>query len=165
MLNGDPADRDAGALKKAVHKAIDGKTTVAKEFDVAAASSDGAQLARAQALTALKGKVDAVYGANDEIASGAGAAMKQAGLKTLPPVTGGDTELSAVQRIISGEQYMTVYRPVRQGAEAAAPVAYDPGDRVAGATPPPGPHKREKGGGGGSPPADHAPRSDPPPAQ
>jgi len=125
MLNGDPADRDAGALKKAVHKAIDGKVTVAKEFDVAAASSDGAQLEMAQALTALKGKVDAVYGANDEIASGAVAAMKQAGLKTLPPVTGGDTELSAVQRIISGEQYMTVYRPVRQEAEAAAQVAYD----------------------------------------
>src|SRR5207237_10184399 len=29
------------------------------------------------------------------------------------------------QRIISGEQYMTVYRPVRQEAEAAAQVAYD----------------------------------------
>src|SRR2546423_7641281 len=125
MLNGDPAARDAGALKKAVHKAIDGKMTVAKEFDVAAASSDGAQLAMAEALTALKGKVGAVCGANEEVARGAVAAMKQAGLKTLPPVTGGDTELSAVQRIISGEQYMTVYRPVRQEAEAAAQVAYD----------------------------------------
>jgi D-xylose transport system substrate-binding protein len=30
-----------------------------------------------------------------------------------------------VQRIIAGEQYMTVYRPVRQEAEAAAQIAYD----------------------------------------
>ena len=51
--------------------------------------------------------------------------MKAAGLKTLPTVTGGDAELSAVQRIVSGDQYMTVYRPVRQEAETAATLAYD----------------------------------------
>lgn len=125
MLNGDPADRDASALKKAVHRAIDGKVTVAREFDTAGSSSDGAQLEMSQALQALKSKVDAVYAANDEIAAGAVAAMKHAGLKTLPPVTGGDTELSAVQRIVAGDQYMTVYRPVRQEAETAAQIAYD----------------------------------------
>jgi len=53
------------------------------------------------------------------------AAMKAAGLTTLPPITGGDAELSAVQRILAGDQYMTVYRPVKQEAEAAALLAYD----------------------------------------
>lgn len=125
MLNGDAADRDAGALKEAVHKAIDGKVVVAREFDTPASSSDGAQLEMGQALTALKGAVDGVYAANDEMASGAVAALKAAKLKTMPPVTGGDTELSAVQRIVAGDQYMTVYRPVRQEAEAAATIAYD----------------------------------------
>lgn len=125
MLNGDAADRDAVALKNAVHKTIDGKVTVAREFDTPASSSDGAQLEMAQALSALKGGVDGVYAANDEMASGAVAAIKAAKLKTMPPVTGGDTELSAVQRIVAGEQYMTVYRPVRQEAEAAAVLAYD----------------------------------------
>jgi D-xylose transport system substrate-binding protein len=125
MLNRDAADPDAGALKKAVHRAIDGRVLVAKEYDTPASSSDGAQLEMTQALTALNGKVDGVYAANDDMASGAVAALKQAKLKTLPPVTGGDAELSAVQRILSGDQYMTVYRPVRQEAEAAAEIAYD----------------------------------------
>jgi D-xylose transport system substrate-binding protein len=125
MLNGDPADPDASALKDAVHKAIDGKVVVAKEFDTPAGSSDGAQLEMTEALTALSNKVDGVYAANDELASGAAAAIKAAKLQPVPPITGGDSELSAVQRIISGEQFMTVYRPVRQEAEAAAVLAYD----------------------------------------
>lgn len=125
MLNGDAADRDAAVLKKAVHQAIDGKVVVAREFDTPASSSDGAQLEMGQALTALNGAVDGVYAANDEMASGAVAAIKAAKLKTMPPVTGGDTELAAVQRIVAGDQYMTVYRPVRQEAEAAATIAYD----------------------------------------
>src|SRR5207237_15472 len=68
-------------------------------------------------------------------------AMKAAKLKTLPPVTGGNAELSAVQRILTGDQYMTVYRPARQEAEAAATLAYDlafgvrvPGELTAGKT-------------------------------
>lgn len=125
MLHGDPADRDANVLKQAVHGALDGKVTIAKEFDTPSSSSDGAQSEMSLALTAVQNKVDGVYAANDEMASGAVLAMKQAGLKTLPPVTGGDAQLSAVQRIISGEQYMTVYRPVRKEAETAAQLAYD----------------------------------------
>ena len=125
LLNGDPTDRDAATLKTAVHRAIDGKVSVAREFDTPAASADGAQLEVTQALTALDGKVDGIYAANDDMASGAAAALKAAKVKTMPPITGGDTELSAVQRIIAGDQYMTVYRPVRQEAEAAAVLAYD----------------------------------------
>jgi D-xylose transport system substrate-binding protein len=125
MLNGDAADHDAATLKTAVHRAIDGKVSIAREFDTPASSSDGAQLEVTQALKALDGKVDGIYAANDEMASGAAAALKAAKVKTMPPITGGDSELSAVQRIIAGDQYMTVYRPVRQEAEAAAVLAYD----------------------------------------
>ena len=125
MIHGDPNDLEAGVLKKAVHGALDGKVTIAKEYDTPSASADGAQQEMTQALTALNNKVDGVYAANDEVASGAVAAMKAAGLKTLPPVTGEDAELSAVQRILAGEQYMTVYRPVRQEAAAAATLAYN----------------------------------------
>src|SRR3989442_2446407 len=94
-----------------------------------------------QALAALNNKVDGVYAANDEVASGVVIAMKAAKLKTLPPVTGGNAELSAVQRILAGEQDMTVYRPARQEAEAAATLADDmafrvprPSERTAGKT-------------------------------
>lgn len=125
MIHGDPADLEAKVLKQAAHGALDGKVTVAREYDTPSWSADGAQKEMAQALAALSNKVDGVYAANDDVASGVVLAMKAAKLKSLPPVTGGDAELSAVQRILAGEQYMTVYRPVRQEAEAAATLAYD----------------------------------------
>src|SRR2546421_3428752 len=125
MIHGDQTDLEARILKNAAHMALDGKVTIAKEFDTPAGSAGGAQAEMTQALSALNNKVDGVYAANDEVASGAVIALKVAKLKTLPPVTGGDAELAAVQRILTGEQYMTVYRPVRREAEAAATLAYD----------------------------------------
>jgi hypothetical protein len=51
--------------------------------------------------------------------------MKAAGLSPLPPVTGQDAELAAIQRILAGEQYMTVYKAIKPEAEGAAVLAYD----------------------------------------
>ena len=78
-----------------------------------------------QALTALGNKVDGVYAANDGTAGGAIAAMRTAGLQPVPPITGQDAELAAIQRIISGDQYMTVYKAIKPEAEAAAQLAFD----------------------------------------
>ncbi|MGH3992639.1 MAG: substrate-binding domain-containing protein, partial [Pseudonocardiaceae bacterium] len=65
-----------------------------------------------------------VYAANDGTAGGAIAAMKAAGVdpKTRP-TTGQDAELAAIQRILIGEQYMTVYKAIKPEAEAAAELA------------------------------------------
>jgi D-xylose transport system substrate-binding protein len=41
----------------------------------------------------------------------------------LPPVVAEDAELSAVQRIVTGEQYMTVYKPYGAEADTAAEMA------------------------------------------
>jgi D-xylose transport system substrate-binding protein len=51
-----------------------------------------------------------------------------------PLVTGQDAELTAIQRIVAGEQYMTVYKAIRFEAEKAAEiaVALARGERVAG---------------------------------
>ncbi len=46
-----------------------------------------------------------------------------AGLSPLPLVTGQDAELAAIQRILSGDQYMTVYKAIKPEAEAAAEMA------------------------------------------
>jgi D-xylose transport system substrate-binding protein len=64
-----------------------------------------------------------VYAANDGIASAAIAAMRAAGIRDLPPVTGQDAELPAVQRILTGDQYMTVQKDYRSEAEGAAELA------------------------------------------
>ncbi len=61
--------------------------------------------------------------ANDGTAGGAIAAMKAAGIKPLPPVTGQDAELAGIQRIIAGEQFMTVYKAIKPEAEMAAELA------------------------------------------
>jgi D-xylose transport system substrate-binding protein len=73
----------------------------------------------------LGNKVDGVYAANDSLASGAILALKQAKVSPLPPVTGGEAQLEAVQRVLAGDQYMTVYKPIKLEAEAAAQLAYE----------------------------------------
>ena len=123
MINGDPSDPDATRLKKGAHSVLDGKAKVANEFDIAAWSDDRAK-DLTQTLTALNNKVDGVYAANDALATGAILAMKDAKVKPLPAITGGDAQLEAVQRVLAGEQYMTVYKGIKEEAEAAAQLAY-----------------------------------------
>jgi D-xylose transport system substrate-binding protein len=125
MINGDPADNNASLFKAGAHSVLDGKVTIAKEYDTPSWSPDTAQTEMAGALTALHNKVDGVLAANDGTGGGAIAAMKSAGVTPLPPVTGQDAELAAIQRILIGEQYMTVYKAIKAEAEAAAQLAYD----------------------------------------
>jgi D-xylose transport system substrate-binding protein len=64
-----------------------------------------------------------VYAANDGVAGAAISAMQAAGVQKLPPVTGQDAELPAIQRILTGQQYMTIQKDVRAEAERAAELA------------------------------------------
>ncbi|WP_437958241.1 sugar ABC transporter substrate-binding protein [Sorangium sp. So ce119] len=123
MINGAATDNNGMLFKKGAHGALDGKAQIVKEYDTPDWSPDKAQDQMTQALTALNNQVDGVYAANDGTAGGAIAAMKAAGIKPLPPVTGQDAELAAVQRILLGEQYMTVYKAIKPQAEAAAVIA------------------------------------------
>jgi D-xylose transport system substrate-binding protein len=78
-----------------------------------------------QAITAVgKDGFVGVYAANDGTAGGAISAMKSAGIDpSSRPTTGQDAELAAIQRILAGEQYMTVYKAIKPEAEAAAQLA------------------------------------------
>jgi D-xylose transport system substrate-binding protein len=146
IINGSPTDNNAKLFKQGAHSVLDplaqaNKLTIAKEYDTPDWSPNQAQNEMQQALTALGNKVDGVYAANDGTGGGAIAAMKAAGLSPLPPVTGQDAELAAIQRILQGDQYMTVYKAIKPEAEAAATLAYDlltntpvPADMTAGQT-------------------------------
>lgn len=127
MINGSPTDNNAKLFKAGAHSVIDGSGfTVGAEYDTPDWSPDKAQQEMEQAITKLgKDKIIGVYAANDGTAGGALAAMKAGGFKTLPPVTGQDAELAAVQRVIAGEQFMTVYKAIKQEAEATAELAVD----------------------------------------
>jgi D-xylose transport system substrate-binding protein len=124
MINGSPTDNNAILFKRGAHSVLDDKVIIAKEYDTPDWSPDKAQREMEQALTTLNNQVDGVYAANDGTAGGAIAAMKAAGIHPLPPVTGQDAELAAIQRILAGEQYMTVYKAIKPEANAAAELAY-----------------------------------------
>jgi D-xylose transport system substrate-binding protein len=124
MINGSPTDPSSADYKKGAHKALDGKVEIGREFDTPDWSPDKAQQEMEQAVTALgRDAIVGVYSANDGMASGAIAAMKRAGYPTLPPITGQDAELAAVQRILTGEQTMTVYLDIPSQAKKAAELA------------------------------------------
>ncbi|MFG1703051.1 sugar ABC transporter substrate-binding protein [Nonomuraea sp. M3C6] len=124
MINGAPTDPSSADYKKGAHNILDGKVKIGKEFDTPDWSPDKAQQQMEQAITALgRDTVVGVLSANDGMAGGAIAAMKRAGYKELPPITGQDAELAAVQRILTGEQYMTIYLDIRAEAEKSAELA------------------------------------------
>jgi len=125
MINGSPTDNNAKLFKQGAHSVLDGKVQVAREYDTPDWSPDQAQNEMQQALTAIGNKVDGVYAANDGTGGGAIAAMKSAGVTPWPPVTGQDAELAAIQRILTGDQYMTVYKAIKPEAEDAAILAFD----------------------------------------
>jgi D-xylose transport system substrate-binding protein len=124
-INGDPTDNNATLFKQGAHSILDGKVNIAKEYDTPMWSPDNAQKEMQGALVALNNKVDGVYAANDGTAGGAIAAMTAAGVSPIPPITGQDAELAAIQRIIKGTQTMTVYKAIVPEAEKAAELACD----------------------------------------
>jgi D-xylose transport system substrate-binding protein len=125
MINGSPQDSAAGDFKRGAHTVLDGKAKLVAEYDTPDWSPDKAQTEMDQALSKLgKEGFDAVYAANDGTAGGAIASLKAAGVDpTSKFVTGQDAELAAVQRIVAGQQFMTVYKKIKPQAEAAAELA------------------------------------------
>jgi D-xylose transport system substrate-binding protein len=126
MVNGAPTDPSAGDYKKGAHNVLDKSgVKIAREYDTPDWSPDKAQTEMDQAITALgKDGFVGVYSANDGMAGGIIAAMQSAGVDpTKVPVTGGDAEAAAIQRILSGQQYTTIYLTIKKQAEVSAQLA------------------------------------------
>jgi D-xylose transport system substrate-binding protein len=125
-INGSPTDSNAKLFGQGADSALSSANVqVAKEYDTPDWSPDKAQSEMDQAITALgKTGFKGLYAMNDGTAGGAIAAMQAAGIdpKTIPS-TGQDAELEAVQRILTGDQYMTVYKATKPEATAAAQMA------------------------------------------
>ncbi len=128
MVNGAPTDPSAGDYKKGAHQVLDKSgLKIAKEFDTPDWSPDKAQVEMEQSITSLgKDGFVGVYSANDGMAGGIIAALKGAGIEPqTKPVTGGDSEAAAIQRILIGEQLSTIYLAIKQQAETSAQLAVD----------------------------------------
>ncbi|MEU9350909.1 sugar ABC transporter substrate-binding protein [Streptomyces griseoloalbus] len=123
MMNGSSTDPNAAMFKEGAHSVLDGKVKVGREYDTKEWKPENANANMEGAISALgKDKIVGVYSANDGMAGGIITALKAAGIDDIP-VTGQDAELAGVQRIVTGEQYMSVYKPYPQEANVAAEMA------------------------------------------
>lgn len=124
MVNGSPTDSNAALFKAGAHSLIDASDLeVLAEYDTPDWSPDKAQEWVAGQIAQYGDEIVGVYAANDGTAGGAVAALKAANVDPFPVVTGQDAELSALQRIVTGDQHMTVYKAIKPQAELAAEVA------------------------------------------
>ncbi|GAA4399523.1 sugar ABC transporter substrate-binding protein [Fodinibacter luteus] len=121
MINGSPTDANAADFKAGAHSVLDASGyKIAAEFDTPDWSPDNAQDWMESQLGSVQANLVGVYAANDGTAGGAIAALKGGGVDPLPPVTGQDAELAAIQRIIAGDQALTIYKAIQPQAEDAA---------------------------------------------
>lgn len=124
MMNGDPSDPNAAQFKKGALSVLAGRVKIGKAYDTLQWRPETANMNMSGALSALGvANIHGVYAANDGLAAGSISALKANKVDPLPPVTGQDAELGAVQRIVGGEQYMTVYKPFGPEASAGATMA------------------------------------------
>ncbi|WP_435747694.1 sugar ABC transporter substrate-binding protein [Nocardioides sp. SYSU DS0663] len=129
MLNGAPSDPNAAQFKAGAHSVLDESgVTILEEYDNPDWSPENAQQWTNDQLSKYDAsEIDGVYAANDGQAGGVVAALTGAGVSAdeLPPITGQDAEIAAIQRILAGEQAMTIYKPIPIEAETAAEVAVE----------------------------------------
>ncbi|MGI5501624.1 sugar ABC transporter substrate-binding protein [Lentzea sp. CA-135723] len=76
-----------------------------------------------QILTGNGGKVDGVVAANDGLAGAVITVLKKVGLNGKVPVTGQDATPDGLQAVLLKDQYMTVFKPIKEEAEATAKLA------------------------------------------
>jgi D-xylose transport system substrate-binding protein len=121
-MGGDPTDGNA----KMFH---DGAVEVMEEAGITAAAEPPGVWDQAesqtnfeQALTSLNGQVDGVWAANDTNAAGVIKVLQDNNL-TGVAVSGQDANVTGLQNILLGWQTATVYKPVKDEADAAVETA------------------------------------------
>ena len=126
QINGSPTDAAAGLIRDGIHRGLkaSGYTTLA-EFDTPEWAPPKAQEWAAGQITRFGDQIKGVVAANDGTGGGAIAAFKAAGVQPVPPVTGNDATIAALQLIIAGDQYNTISKPSEIVAAAAAKVAVE----------------------------------------
>jgi D-xylose transport system substrate-binding protein len=124
QVNGSPTDAAAGLIRDGIDRALDasGYETLA-EFDTPDWAPPAAQEWVAGQITRFGDQIVGVVAANDGTAGGTIAALKAAGVDPVPPVSGNDATIAALQLIIAGDQYNTISKPSEIVAGAAAEVA------------------------------------------
>lgn len=128
MIYGPTTDNNAAILRAAqlevLKPAIErGDIKIVAEQNATNWLPEAALKIAENALTQNKNEVAAIIASNDGTAGGAAQALNTQGLKGKVILTGMDAQIDAMQRIAQGEQSMTVYKPIKPLAFAAAEAA------------------------------------------
>jgi D-xylose transport system substrate-binding protein len=124
-LNGSPTDNNATLFKQGYDGVLSKMSQYKKVADQSVPDWDNQQAGTIfeQMYTKEKGKIDGVLAANDGLGNAAIAILKKNNANGEVPVTGQDATLQGLQNILAGDQCMTVYKAVKQEADAAAKLA------------------------------------------
>ena len=124
VLSGDPADNTSVPLREGALSAIQGKIDSGAYNVVLEQECKDWQPSEAlkhieNALTANNNDIQGVIAPNDGTAGGVIQALAAQGLDGKVIITGQDSEVDAIKRIIGGTQSMTVFFDVREMSQAA----------------------------------------------
>lgn len=126
-INGDPNDNNAALFKQGYEETLKPKidagdyTLVGDQSGFWDATKAGD--AYEQLYTQNNGKIDGVVSANDTMAGGIIARMKDNGTAGTVPVTGQDASVEGLQNVLAGYQCGTVYKDTNLEAKAASDLA------------------------------------------
>jgi D-xylose transport system substrate-binding protein len=125
-LNGSPTDNNATLFAQGYNSVLDPKYA-AGEYKKGPNKSvpdwDNTQAGTIfeQMMTDTGNKIDGVLAANDGLGNAAINVLKRNKMKV--PVTGQDATAEGIQNILAGDQCMTVYKAIKQEADAASKLA------------------------------------------
>ncbi|MGW4646167.1 sugar ABC transporter substrate-binding protein [Kitasatospora sp. NPDC004289] len=123
MINGSETDPNAAMFKAGAHKVLDGKVKKIGYEQSGEWKPEVAAQKTTEAVNSLgKDGFQAVYSANDGMATAIIGQLKAAGVKNVP-VGGQDASVEAIRRLLTGEQTYTIYKPYKPEADTAASIA------------------------------------------
>ncbi|AGL17830.1 sugar ABC transporter substrate-binding protein [Actinoplanes sp. N902-109] len=136
-LNGAPTDNNARLFKNGYDSVLapqfdEGKMLKGPDQSVIGWKREEAVTVFREMFNQTNGQIDGVVAANDTIASAAIQILTERKRNGKVPVTGQDAEVQGLQNILTGDQCMTVYKPIKKEADAAAKLAIGlfKGDKV-----------------------------------
>lgn len=120
-MGGDPADGNAKMFRDGAHRVMSAAGITPAQEPPGVWDGNRSATNFEQALTALGGKVDAVWAANDTNAAGVITVLDKNQLRI--PVSGQDASVAGLQNVLLGKQAATVWKPAVVEAQAAVATA------------------------------------------
>jgi D-xylose transport system substrate-binding protein len=124
FLNGSPDDNNATLFAQGAHEVLDPIENYTQVAEQAVPGWDNQQAATIfeQMYTQANGEIDGVLAANDGLANSVIQILERNNAAGIP-VTGQDATVEGLQNILAENQCMTVYKSIREEANALAELA------------------------------------------